>query len=446
MKMQREAAIIERVFAEHGVDCRVLPPPASFQTSAVRVYRLQRGQGVTVSRVTNLADEVDEALTAARQHEVRCRFDRLPLCLEVPLAQPQPLLLSKPLRWLHQQRQQLKLSERLLSIVGEANSYNRADTILLDLLNPNSPHVLIAGTTGSGKTNLLATLILSLAVLHDPQRLALVLLDPKGIDLLDFNGLPHLACPVVTEPVASVQTLAQVLVELEQRKRSGVFSPRIVVFIDELAELADVAGPQVEGNIKRLLQIGRGLGVHVIGATQKPLASVIGSLVKANFPVRIVGKVASLDDAKVAAGIPGTGAERLPGKGAMVLLRGGELKRLQAYHLPKAQIPSQVARVQALWRAIAGPNWVLPPLAVAPPTMHTTIGAPAATTRYPDWLYELVVHYLRQHGKPPSQKAVQRAYQKETGQMLNWEGVKAAIADAVAHTQASSAAYTEGAT
>lgn len=225
-----------------------------------------------------------------------------------------------------------------MSIVGEANSYNRADTILLDLLNPNSPHVLLAGTTGSGKTNLLATLILSLAVLHDPQQLVLVLLDPKGIDLLDFNGLPHLACPVVTEPVASVQTLAQVLVELEQRKRSGVFSPRIVVFIDELA---DVAGPQVEANIKRLLQIGRGLGVHVIGATQKPLASVIGSLVKANFPVRIVGKVASLDDAKVAAGIPGTGAERLPGKGAMVLLRGGEIKCLQAYHLPKSQIPAK---------------------------------------------------------------------------------------------------------
>lgn len=116
--------------------------------------------------------------------------------------------------------------------------------------------------------------------------------------------------------------------------------------------------------------------------------------------------------------------------------------------LSSAQVPNsgQVIRVQALWRAIAGPGWVWPSLAVAPPTVQTTIGAPAATTRYPDWLYELVVHYLRQHGKPPSQKAVQRAYQKETGQMLNWAGVKAAIADAVTHTQASSAAYTEDAT
>lgn len=446
MKMQREAAIIERVFAEHGVDCLVLPPPSSFQTSAVRVYRLQRGQGVTVSRVTNLADELDEALTATRRQEVRCRFDRLPLCLEVPLAQPQPLLLTKPLRWLHQQRRQLKLDERLLSIVGEANSYNRADTILLDLLNPNSPHVLVAGTTGSGKTNLLATLILSLAVFYDPQQLVLVLLDPKGIDLVGFNGLPHLACPVVTEPGTSVETLARVLVELEQRKHHGVFTPRIVVFIDELAELADVAGPQVEANIKRLLQIGRGLGVHVIGATQKPLASVIGSLVKANFPVRIVGKVASLDDAKVAAGIPGTGAERLPGKGAMLLLRGGEIKRIQAYHLPKTQIPNQVVRVQALWRAMADIHWALPPLAMAVQSGQTMIVPPVTTARYPDWLYELVVEYVRQHGKSPSQKAVQRAHQKETGQMLNWEGVKAAIADAVAQTGASSAAYSEEAT
>jgi S-DNA-T family DNA segregation ATPase FtsK/SpoIIIE len=430
MKMRREAAIIEHVFAEHGVACRVLPPPASFQTAAMRVYRLARGNGITVSKVLGLADELDEALTAVRGQEVRCRFDRLPHALEVPLANPQPLPVAKPLQTLHRLRNQLHLAERLLGVVGEANSYNQAETMLLDLVNPNSPHALIAGTTGSGKTNLLITLIASMTLFHSPDEVALVLLDPKGIDLVGFNGLPHLACPVVTEPAPSVEVLAQIVAELERRKRQGYQHPRIVVFIDELAELADVAGAQVEANVKRLLQVGRGLGVHVIGATQKPLAAVIGSLVKANFPVRIIGKVASQDDARVAAGIAGTGAERLPGRGAMLLLRGGELKRLQAYHLPKGQIPVHVTQMKRLWRDTPERKWHLP----APQAGRMPVGIEpsSAQPRYPEWLRELVVQYIAEQGRAPSQKAVQRAYQKETGQMLNWEGVKAAISDAEA--------------
>ena len=173
----------------------------------------------------------------------------------------------------------------------------------------------------------------------------------------------------------------------------------------------------------------------MIGATQKPLASVIGSLVKANFPVRLVGRVASTDDAKVAAGVPGTGAERLPGKGAFLLLRGGEMKRVQTHLLPHEHLLANVETAQRYWRKYARPTWPLSqePMQDSRP-MVTVIAAPASAQAYPTWLADLVANYIREHGQPPSQRAVQQAYRDETGQMLNWEGIKAAIADGTTQT------------
>ena len=228
------------------------------------------------------------------------------------------------------------------------------------------------------------------------------------------------------------------MLEVERRKQNIRLTaegklppglPRVVVVIDELAELADVAGTQVEVAIKRLLQIGRGLGVHVIAATQKPLASVIGSLVKANFPVRIVGKVASSDDAKVAAGISYTGAERLPGKGSFLLLQGGSVQRLQGYLLPYPKVAECVQQISQAWRSQDSLCWHLPAsVTQAQPSVTGTIPPPNRAAAYPNWLARIVAEYIRSHAQLPSQKAVQRAYQQETGQMLNWEAIKAAIA------------------
>lgn len=428
MKMLQEAQLIDKVFRDHSVACRVMPPPLSYQTSAVRIYMLERGSGVTVSKVVNLADELDESLTALRRSPVHCRFDRLPLCLEVPRPDPKPLLLSDVLARLHGSRGNFETNGRLLSVVGESTSYNQSNCMLLDLSNPNSPHVLIAGTTGSGKTNLLAAMMVSTAALHSPNQVAIVVLDPKGIDFSDYGSIPHLACPIVSDPVAAVNALGQVVNELERRKREGPIGPRIVVFIDELAELADVAGPQVERYIKRLLQVGRGLGIHVVGATQKPLASVIGSLVKANFPVRIVGKVASMDDARVAAGVSATGAERLPGRGAMLLLRSGEMKRVQAYLLPPERVANNIGRIRQLWQEVDSPSWRMPKMPDEEPFKPSVnIAGPGQAKAYPDWLCNMVAEYIREHDKPPSQQSVQRAYQDETGQMLNWDAIKTAV-------------------
>jgi S-DNA-T family DNA segregation ATPase FtsK/SpoIIIE len=448
MQMPREARLIEQVLAQHGVLCRVLPPPHSYETSTLRIYRLQRAEGVGVNRVLGLADELDEALTVARGAAIRCRVDRLPLRLEVPHPHPQPPLLLPLLQGGLKQ-----LTDRqghLYSVVGESTGQvqpqSQAKVTLLDLTHPNSPHLLVAGTTGSGKTNLLRGLALSLASFHTPHELALLLLDPKGVDFHPLARLPHLALPLLVDPVDAVSALGRVVVELEARKHragsqpgtslSPVQTPRLVLIIDELADLMDVAGSQVEAAIKRILQVGRGLGIHVIGATQKPLASVIGSVVKANFPVRLVGKVASSDDARVASGVGGTGAERLPGLGSFLLVHGSELRRVQAYLLRDEEMHQQVALLRQAWQGQAK-TWILPSLPQTHPQSQPNPTPPriqpvplpglADQSRYPQWLREQVTDYIREHQRLPSLRAVQRAYQQETGRMLHWDAIREAI-------------------
>jgi DNA segregation ATPase FtsK/SpoIIIE-like protein len=223
-------------------------------------------------------------------------------------------------------------------LVGESVQSRGTAPYLLNLMSPNTPHVLIASTTGGGKTNLLLDMILSLANLNDARRLSIVALDPKGIDLHCLNGLPHLAGPVVRDAVDCVPVLQSVVDEMDRRKRVGKEpTHRIVVAIDEVADLMDVAGDEVAYQIKRIMQLGRGLGIHVIAATQKPSAEQVGSIIKANFPVRIVGAVASTTDATVAAGFGGTSAERLPGRGSFLIVKGGDVQSLQAYYADKGE-------------------------------------------------------------------------------------------------------------
>lgn len=421
LSMKDEARVIERILAQHGVQGRVLPPPASYQTASLRLYRIGRGPGVAVARVLALADELDEALTVMRRRPVRCRFDRLPLRLEVPRPDPQLPTLATALAGLPSG--QAVTSGRLLALVGEGHS----ETLLLDLAHPNSPHVLLAGTTGSGKSTLLAGLLLSLAHLHSPQEAALVVLDPKGVDLGGLAALPHLAAPILVDADDAVTALRAVVAELERRKRAlgGEVAaldrlPRLVVAIDEMADLMEVAGKEVERCIRRILQVGRGLGIHVIGATQKPLASVIGSLVKANFPARLVGKVASSEDAKVAAGLPDTDAQRLPGLGAFLLVSGGEVRRIQSYPLPVDGLGEQAERVRRRWPGEPA-AWQLPSPPAAEPV---AIPAPDSPGETPAWLQAAVARYREEHGKLPSQRAVQRVYQGKTGQMLAWESIR----------------------
>lgn len=218
--------------------------------------------------------------------------------------------------------------------------------LLVRLPSPDVAHVLIAGTTGSGKTALARTIILSLAMYNSPRTLQLVLIDPKARGLLPFEGLPHLLVPVVTRTEEALSILGRLVGEMERRDAEGRSEPRLVVVLDELADLVQVGGREMEGVLTRLTQRGREAGIHLVACAQKPTAVVIGSLVKSNFPVRLVGSVASAEDAKVASGLPGIGAERLLGQGDFLLVAKGQVMRLQAAYVEGEEIREMVGRLR----------------------------------------------------------------------------------------------------
>ncbi len=212
--------------------------------------------------------------------------------------------------------------------------------LLLRLSSPDVAHVLIAGTTGSGKTELARTIIASLVTHHKPRDLQLALFDPKLRGFAMFARLPHVLFPIAQDVEETLKRMRYLVAEMERRDQEPlrIARPRIVIVIDELADALQTCGRELEGYLTRLVQRGRGASVSVIACTQKPSASAVGTLIRANFPVRLVGRVTSADDARVAAGIGGTGAEKLAGRGDFLLVAGGQVIRFQAAQMRPDQI------------------------------------------------------------------------------------------------------------
>jgi len=175
--------------------------------------------------------------------------------------------------------------------------------------------------------------------------LALVLIDPKGQAFGVFDGLPHLTRPVIGETPETIEALNSLVHLMERRSLAQPGLPHIVLVIDELADLLLTGGKPVQQALTRLAQRGRGAGIHIIAATQKPTSAVLGPLVKANFPVRLVGRVTSIEDARTATGWSGTGAERLMGRGDFVAVAEGRVTRFQAAHVSPQEIHEAVAHL-----------------------------------------------------------------------------------------------------
>ena len=222
----------------------------------------------------------------------------------------------------------------------------RGSPLLLRLPSPDVAHALIAGTTGSGKTALAQNMILSLAMFNRLSEVQLVLIDPKRQGFAPFAKLPHLLRPLVKESHQAIFTLAELTEEMVRRDREGISTPKVVVFIDEVADLLEQGGNALSRLLTRLTQRGRGAGIHIVACTQKPLASVIGSLTKSNFPVRLIGSVASPEDAKVAAGVAGTGAEKLLGRGDFLLVNKGQTMRFQAAYATQTDIEQVIDQLK----------------------------------------------------------------------------------------------------
>lgn len=231
--------------------------------------------------------------------------------------------------------------------------------LLARLASPEVAHVLVAGTTGSGKTALLRTMAVSLALANSPEELRILCLDPKGRAFRGLIGAPHLTRPPVVEVAEAMEALQSLLRLMEKRDQQGECRPRIVVFIDEVADLVlqntNGRGQEsIETLLTRLAQRGREAGIHLIAATQRPSAAVLSGVLRANFPLRLVGKVVSAEDARLASGRAQTDAHLLSGRGDFLAVGGSALPiRFQVAYIGEKESQQQLADAQRSNRAAA---------------------------------------------------------------------------------------------
>lgn len=308
---------------------------------AVTRYELQPEQGVKVSRITNLSDDIKLNLAAA---DIRIEAPipgKAAVGIEVPNKENTAVMLRELLETPEFKKHPSKIAFAVGKDIG-------GKTVVTDI--GKMPHLLIAGATGSGKSVCINTLIMSILYKADPADVKLIMVDPKVVELSVYNGIPHLLIPVVTDPKKASAALNWAVMEMTERyskfaelgvrdirgynekvksvekEDDGRFQkmPQIVIIVDELADLMMVAPGEVEDAICRLAQMARAAGLHLIIATQRPSVNVITGLIKANVPSRIAFSVSSAIDSRTI--IDGAGAEKLLGKGDMLFFPSGYAK------------------------------------------------------------------------------------------------------------------------
>lgn len=338
--VERNMRILERTFASFGVDAKVMPNP--MLGPAVTKYEIQPAIGVKVSKIVNLSDDIALAL-AAKDIRIEAPIPGKPYVgIEVPNRQTSFVSFSDVIQSAIQSPKPLDVP------LGRDISGN---VRLCDITK--MPHMLIAGSTGSGKSVCINGIITSILMKTKPHEVKLMMIDPKMVELNVYNGIPHLLTPVVTNPRKAAQALQKVVAEMEKRyelfasmgmrnidgynahveqynRETGENNPTlpyIVVIVDELADLMMVASNEVEDAIIRLAQMARAAGIHMILATQRPSVDVITGIIKANVPSRIAFAVSSGTDSRTI--IDANGAEKLLGRGDMLYMPMGENKPIR---------------------------------------------------------------------------------------------------------------------
>ena len=324
----------------------------------VTMFKVEMPKGVRLSRVTNLADDLQLAL-AAETVRIMAPIPGTSLVgIEIPNLNRSSVTLGDVIGKAHGGPLMLGIGK---DVGGES--------IVSDL--SKMPHLLIGGTTGSGKSVAINSMLMSILMRATPSEVRVILIDPKRVELSVYNGVPHLYVPVVTEPREAASALAWSVAEMERRLKSlqkaGVRNiasynqlvqsggapegleemPYLVIVIDELADLMMVAAKEVEDSIVRIAQLARAAGIHLIVATQRPEANVVTGLIKANITNRIAFNVASSIDSRVVLDQPG--AEKLIGLGDMLFStpEWGKPKRIQGAYVSDAEIEAVVEHLKA---------------------------------------------------------------------------------------------------
>ena len=361
--LEENARLLETVLADFGVRGRIVavrPGPV------VTLYEFEPAAGVKSSRVVSLSDDIARSMSA-----VAARVAVIPgrnvIGIELPNGRRETVYLRELLAAPEYEKSRAPLTLALGKIIG-------GEPLMADLAK--MPHLLIAGTTGSGKSVALNTMILSLLYRMPPSQCRMILIDPKMLELSVYEGIPHLLTPVVIDPRKAIVALKWAVREMEQRygkmAKIGVRGveaynerirrardkgevlkrtvqtgfdretgrpvyedevlelepmPYIVVVVDEMADLMMISGKEIEGAVQRLAQMARAAGIHLIAATQRPSVDVITGTIKANFPTRISFQVTSKIDSRTILGEQG--AEQLLGQGDMLyMMAGGRIRRV----------------------------------------------------------------------------------------------------------------------
>jgi len=361
-EIKRNVRVIESTLQTFGVECRVVgvnPGPAVTQ------YEVQPGPGVQVKRITALQNDLSLALAAA------------PLRIEAPIPGKSAVGIEVPnksaslvtIREVIETAAFREGSNKLALGLGNDVS---GQSIVADLTR--MPHLLIAGATGQGKSVCINALITSLLFQVTPDHLRLLLIDPKRVELTGYNGLPHLALPVLVESHQAAAALRWAVAEMDRRYKlfsaEGVRNiaaynekasqklarslPYVVIVIDELADLMMVAAGEIEELICRIAQLARAVGIHLIIATQRPSTDIITGLIKANIPSRIAFAVGSQVDSRVI--LDAGGAEKLLGRGDMLYqpVDAGKPTRIQGAFVSDPEVEGVVN----FWKTQGAPRYM----------------------------------------------------------------------------------------
>tara|TARA_A100001011_G_scaffold312880_1_gene330498 strand:+ start:231 stop:2354 length:2124 start_codon:yes stop_codon:yes gene_type:complete len=347
---------LEKILLDFGVSGKVKKVSNG---PVVTLNEFEPAAGIKVSKIINLSDDI-----ARNTSSESARISTIPgsntIGIEIPNISRENVYLSEILNHSDFKRKDIKLPIALGKNIS-------GTPIIGDLAS--MPHLLIAGTTGSGKSVCINTIILSMLYRHTPDKCKFILIDPKMLELSTYEGVPHLLCPVITEAKKAASVLGWVVKEMENRYRlmtkEGVRNidgynakhklpmPYIVVVVDEMSDLMLVAGKEIENYIQKLSQMARAAGIHIIMATQRPSVDVITGTIKANFPTRISFQVTSKIDSRTILGEQG--AEQLLGKGDMLYMSSAN--KIVRIHAPFVS-DNEIEKINNFLRSQAEPDYV----------------------------------------------------------------------------------------
>jgi S-DNA-T family DNA segregation ATPase FtsK/SpoIIIE len=414
---------LEKILLDFGVEGKITKISHG---PVVSLNEFEPAPGIKVTKIINLAEDI-----ARNTSSESARISTIPgkntIGIELPKSTRENVYLSEIISESNFKNKDIKLPIALGKDISGA-------PITGDL--SSMPHLLIAGTTGSGKSICINTIILSLLYRHTPEKCKFILIDPKMLELSTYEGIPHLLCPVITEAKKAASVLGWVVKEMESRyklmTKEGVrnidgynykhklLMPYIVVIVDEMSDLMLVAGKEIENYVQKLSQMARAAGIHIIMATQRPSVDVITGTIKANFPTRISFQVASKIDSRTI--IDEQGAEQLLGKGDM--LYKSSANKIVRIHAPYVS-ENEIEKINNFLRSQAEPDYVDEILNFAD---EKEMGENFFSNENKDELYEKALEIIKSEGKASTsflQRKLQIGYNRAARiiDMMEAEGI-----------------------